>query len=164
MKQKNIPKTQGVRFLAQHKIEFTPYEYKYVDHGGTKSAADSIGVDEHAMIKTLVFEKIDDSNKRNPLIVLMHGDKSVSTKQLARFLNVKNVEPASPQSAMKYTGYQVGGTSPFGTLNEIPVYVESTIFTLTKIYINGGKRGFLVELDPAVLKSILPIEEVEVSS
>jgi len=162
MKQKDIPKTQGIRFLAQHKIEFIPHEYKYVDRGGTKVAADSVGCDEHAMIKTLVFEKIDDANKRFPLIVLMHGDKSVSTKQLARFLNVKSVEPASTQSAMKYTGYQVGGTSPFGTLNEIPVFVESTIFALPKIYINGGKRGFLVEIDPAILKTILNATEVEV--
>lgn len=161
MKSKNIPKTQAVRFLEQHKVQFTPHEYNYVDKGGTRVASESVGCDEHVMLKTLVFEKIDDAGKRQPIIVLMHGDKSVSTKQLARLLNVKSVEPAKPNDALKYTGYQVGGTSPFGTKQEIPVYAESTIFDNEKIWINGGKRGFLVEINTGVLKHILPVTEVE---
>lgn len=163
MKQKNIPKTPAVRFLTQNNVEFLPHEYNYLDKGGTKVAAESVGCDEHVMLKTLVFEKIDEANKRHPIIVLMHGDKSVSTKQLARFLNIKSVEPANPQAALKYTGYQVGGTSPFGTKEKIPVYAESTIFDIDKIWINGGKRGFLVEIESKVLKDILPVTEVNVS-
>ena len=163
MKSKNIPKTAAVRMLTEKGIEFTPHEYKYVDHGGTGVAAESVGCDEHVMLKTLVFEKIDEANKHHPIIVLMHGDKSVSTKQLARFLNVKSVEPANPQSALEYTGYQVGGTSPFGTRQKIPVYAESTIFDNEKIWINGGKRGFLVEISTKDLKDLLPLTEVNVS-
>ncbi|MFC2133215.1 YbaK/EbsC family protein [Bacteroidota bacterium] len=163
MKSKNIPKTAAVRMLTEKGVKFTPHEYNYIDRGGTKVAAESVGCDEHVMLKTLIFEKIDESNKHHPIIVLMHGDKSVSTKQLARFLNVKSVEPADTQSALKYTGYQVGGTSPFGTRQEIPVYAESTIFDSEKIWINGGKRGFLIEIESKVLKEILPVNEVNVS-
>ncbi len=115
-------------------------------------------MDEHAVIKTLVFE----TNEKKPLIVLMHGDRQVSAKNLARHIGVKSVEPATPDRAAKFTGYLVGGTSPFGTRTAIPVYAEKTIFELEKIYINGGKRGFLVEIEPAVLNEILKIEEVEV--
>ena len=152
------PITQAVRFLREKKVEFVPRHYEYVEKGGTRESAKQLGVDEHAVVKTLVFE----TNEKKPLIVLMHGDREVSTKNLARYLGVKSVEPATPEKATKLTGYLVGGTSPFGTRTVMPVYVERTIFDLEKIYINGGKRGFLVEIDPAELKRCLTIQEVEI--
>lgn len=152
----DFPVTQAVRFLREIKVEFVPHLYDYVEKGGTAESAKQLGVDEHAVVKSLVFE----TNEKRPLIVLMHGDRQVSTKNLARHIGVKSVEPATPESASKHTGYLVGGTSPFGTRTAMPVYVERTIFDLDKIYINGGKRGFLVEIDPAVVKAILKIEEV----
>ena len=152
------PITQAVRFLREKKIEFVPHLYDYVEKGGTRESAKQLNVDEHAVVKTIVFE----TNERKPLIVLMHGDREISTKNLARFVNVKSVEPASPEKATKWTGYLVGGTSPFGTKTPIPVYAEITIFDLEKIYINGGKRGFLVEVDPAVLKPSLGVTEVAI--
>ena len=153
----DFPITQAVRFLREKKIEFVPRLYDYVEKGGTRESAKQLGVDEHAVVKTVVFE----TNDKKPLIVLMHGDREVSTKNLARYLNVKSVEPATPEKATKWTGYLVGGTSPFGTKTKIPVYVEQTIFELERIYINGGKRGFLVEIDPAAL-AVLEVEKVEV--
>jgi Cys-tRNA(Pro) deacylase len=117
-----------------------------------------LGVDEHAVVKTLVFE----TNDKKPLLVLMHGDRQTSAKNLARLMRVKSLEPAKPDRASKFTGYLVGGTSPFGTRTAMPVFVERTIFELDKIYINGGKRGFLVEIVPETLKVVLKIEEVEV--
>jgi Cys-tRNA(Pro) deacylase len=152
------PITQAVRYLREKKVEFVPHFYDYVEKGGTAHSAEMLGVDEHAVVKTLVFE----TSERKPLIVLMHGDASVSTKELARYLKVKSVEPATPEKATKITGYLVGGTSPFGTKTRLPVYVERTIFELEKIYINGGKRGFLIEIAPRVLKEVLQVEEVEV--
>ncbi len=134
-----------------------PHLYDYVEKGGTRESARQLGVDEHAVIKTLVFE----TNEKKPLIVLMHGDREVSTKSLTRLLGVKSVEPATPEKAMKLTGYLVGGISPFGTRNAMPVYVEKRILALEKIYINGGKRGFLIEIDPGVLQT-LNAGEVEV--
>jgi len=119
-----------------------------------------LGVDEHAVVKTLVFE----TNEKKPLIVLMHGDREVSTKNLARFLDVKSVEPAAPEKATKWTGYLFGGTSPFGTKTKMPVYVERSIFELDRIYINGGKRGFLVEVDPSDLRSTLGTMDVTVAN
>lgn len=154
----DYPITAAIRFLREKKISFTPHLYTYVEHGGTGESAKQLGVDEHAVIKTLVFE----TNERKPLIVLMHGDREVSTKNLARYLGVKSVEPASAERATKWTGYMFGGTSPFGTRTQLPVYVEKTIFDLDKIYINGGKRGFLVEIAPADLRS-LDISEVEIA-
>lgn len=153
------PVTPAVRFLREKKVEFVPRLYDYVEKGGTSESARQLGVDEHAVVKTLVFE----TNEKRPLIVLMHGDRQVSTKNLARHIGVKSVEPATPERASKHTGYLVGGTSPFGTRTSMPVYVEKTIFDLDKIYINGGKRGFLVEIDPGELKRILRVEEVEVA-
>ena len=147
----DYPITPAVRYLREKKVEFVPHLYDYVEKGGTRESAKQLGVDEHAVVKTIVFE----TNERKPLIVLMHGDREVSTKNLARFLNVRSIEPASPDKASKWTGYLVGGTSPFGTRTKMPVYVEKSIFDLDKIYINGGKRGFLVEIDPTVLKSSL---------
>lgn len=153
-----LPVTTAIRFLREKKVDFTPHLYDYVEKGGTGESAKQLGVDEHAVVKTLVFE----TNEKKPLIVLMHGDRQVSAKTLARHIGVKAVEPADAARASKWTGYQFGGTSPFGTRTAMPVYVERTIFDLDKIYINGGKRGFLVEIEPGILKTILKIEEVTV--
>ena len=146
----DYPVTPAIRFLREKKVEFVPHLYEYVEKGGTGESARQLGIDEHAVIKTLVFE----TSENKPLIVLMHGDREVSTKNLARYLGMKSVEPATSDKASKVTGYQFGGTSPFGTRIKLPVYAERTIFDLGRIYINGGKRGFLVEIDPAVLKLI----------
>ena len=150
--------TPAIRVLREHKVEFTPHVFEYLEKGGTKHSAQVLGVDEHTVIKTLVFE----TDQKKPLIVLMHGDAQVSTKNLARFLEVKTIAPASPEKANKLTGYLVGGTSPFGVKTEMPIYVESTIFDLPRIYINGGKRGFLIEIEPQVLSKVLEIKRVEV--
>ena len=154
----DFPVTQAVRFLREKKVNFTPHLYDYVEKGGTRESARQLGVDEHSVVKTLIFE----TNENKPLIVLMHGDRQVSSKNLARHLGVKSVEPSTPERASKFTGYMFGGTSPFGMRTVMPVYVESTIFELDSIYINGGKRGFLVEIEPVVLKKVLIVEEVEV--
>lgn len=154
----DYPITPAIRILRQHKIDFEPHIFDYVEKGGTKHSSQILGVNEHAVVKTLVFE----TEMKKPLIVLMHGDLQVSTKNLARFLDVKNVSPVSPEKANKLTGYLVGGTSPFGTKSKMPIYVEKTIFDLSKIYINGGKRGFLVSIEPKKLREVLQIEEVEV--
>jgi Cys-tRNA(Pro) deacylase len=146
--------------LREKKIEFEPHVFEYVEKGGTKHSAEVLKVDEHTVIKTLVFE----TNEKKPLIVLMHGDLQVSTKELARALKVKTVVPVSPERANKLTGYSVGGTSPFGVKTKMPVYVEKTIFDLPRIFINGGKRGFLISLDPKVIKYILTIERVEIGT
>jgi Cys-tRNA(Pro) deacylase len=144
--------------LRENKIEFEPHVFDYVEKGGTKHSAEVLGVDEHAVVKTLIFE----TNERAPLIILQHGDFQVSTKALARFLNVKTVAPVAPEKANKLTGYLIGGTSPFGTKTKMPVYAEQTIFDLPRIYINGGKRGFLVAIEPRVLRDVLEVEAVEV--
>lgn len=154
----SYPITPAIRFLRQHKVSFEPHIFEYVEKGGTKHSANILDVDEHAVVKTLVFE----TNENKPLIVLMHGDLQVSTKELARYLKVKTITPVTPEKANKLTGYLVGGTSPFGTKTKMPIYVERTIFDLQKIYINGGKRGFLVSIEPKVLREVLQIEEVEV--
>lgn len=154
----DYPITPAVRFLRERKVEFAPMLYDYVEKGGTRVSAEALGVDEHSVVKTLIFE----TNEKKPLIVLMHGDRQVSAKNLARHINVKSAMPAAPEKASKWTGYLVGGTSPFGTRTKMPVYVEKTIFDLPAIYINGGKRGFLVGIDPAELKRVLDIEEAEV--
>ncbi len=155
----DYPITAAVRLLREKKVEFVPRLYDYVEKGGTAESARQLGVDEHAVVKTLIFE----TSEKKPLVVLMHGDKQVSTKNLARHIGVKSVEPASLEKASKWTGYLVGGTSPFGTRTQMPVYVEGTIFYLERIYINGGKRGFLVEIEAARLKSLLNLEEVHVA-
>lgn len=154
----SYPITPAIRHLRQHKIEVEPHIFDYVEKGGTKHSAAILGVDEHSVIKTLVFE----TNENKPLIVLMHGNLQVSTKELARLIKVKTIAPVSPEKANKLTGYLVGGTSPFGLKTRMPIYVEKTIFNLPKIYINGGKRGFLVSIEPKILREVLQIEEVEV--
>jgi Cys-tRNA(Pro) deacylase len=155
----DYPITPAVRYLRDKKVDFEPRIYDYVEKGGTAESARQLGVDEHAVVKTLIFE----TNEKKPLIVLMHGDKQVSAKNLARHLGVKSVEPAAPDKASKWTGYLVGGTSPFGTRTQMRVYVERSIFDIDRILINGGKRGFLVEIMPAELKRVLNLEEVEVA-
>ena len=141
--------------LKAEKVEFTSHLYTYEEHGGTEVSARELGVAEHAVVKTIVME--DDSRK--PLVVLMHGDLQVSGKQLARIIGAKNILPCSPETAQKHTGYLIGGTSPFGTRTNMPVYMEETILNLPRIYINGGKRGYLVGIDPKdtvrVLKPVM---------
>ncbi|MGI8788891.1 MAG: aminoacyl-tRNA deacylase [Pyrinomonadaceae bacterium] len=154
----NYPITPAIRVLREKKVEFEPRIYEYVEKGGTKHSAKVLGVDEHAVVKTLIFE----TNEEKPLIVLQHGDFQVSTKELARILKVKSIAPVAPEKASKLTGYLVGGTSPFGVKTKMPIYSERTIFDLPEIYVNGGKRGFLIAIEPRVLKEVLPIEEVEV--
>lgn len=139
--------TPAIHFLRQHGIEFTGHEYRYEERGGTAVSSRELGVDEHRVIKTLVME----DERKQPLIVLMHGDREVSTKNLARQIDRRVVSPCTPVVAQKHTGYMVGGTSPFGTRKPIPVFLERTIADLDRIYINGGRRGFLVSLKPADL-------------
>lgn len=155
----DYPITPAIRVLREKKIEFEPHVFDYVEKGGTRHSSEVLKVDENAVVKTLIFE----TNEKKPLIVLMHGDFQVSTKNLARFLNVKTVTPAAPEKAQKISGYMVGGTSPLGTKTKMPVYAEKTIFDLEKIYINGGKRGFLVSIDPKDLEKTLEIKKVEVA-
>jgi Cys-tRNA(Pro) deacylase len=153
------PVTPAVRVLRQHAVAFEPHLYDYVEHGGTARSSDELGVPEHQVVKTLVFE----TEAGKPLIVLMHGDRQVSAKGLARHLGTKSVAPCKPETAEKWTGYQLGGTSPFGTRTQLPVYVERTILGLERIWINGGKRGFLVAIAPAVLMQLLAPEPVSVA-
>jgi Cys-tRNA(Pro) deacylase len=151
MAKDRFPVTPAVRMLREEKAQYTPHLYEYEDKGGTSVGARELGIDEHAVIKTLIME--DDGG--NPLIVLMHGDRQVSTKDLARQLSVKTISPCSPDTAHRLTGYLVGGTSPFGTRRVLPVYMEETILELPVIYLNGGKRGFLVAITPREAERIL---------
>lgn len=137
--------------LKKHQVNFTEHEYRYEDKGGTAVSSRALGVDEHAVVKTLVME---DENKR-PLIILMHGDREVSTKNLARQIGCKAVTPCNPVVAQKHTGYMVGGTSPFGTRQPLPVFMERSIAALDRLYINGGRRGFLVGMAPADLVRVI---------
>jgi Cys-tRNA(Pro) deacylase len=159
MLETDYPMTQAIRILKDNGVAFAIHSYKYEEHGGTPVAARELGVDEHLVVKTLVFE----TDAREPLIVVMHGDKEVSTKCLARILGVKTVSPATPEAANKHTGYIVGGISPFGTRKRLKVYVERTVAGLPKIYINAGKRGLLAEISPADLMRILSPTLVEVA-
>lgn len=152
------PVTAGVRVLREKGIPFTPHLYTYEEHGGAPRAAEVLGFPLHAVVKTLVME----TEQQEPLLVLMHGDREVSTKRLARVIGSKQVIPCSPGAAQRHTGYMVGGISPFGTRARLPVYVEKTILALEKVYINGGKRGFLVGVTPGDLSKALAIQEVEV--
>jgi Cys-tRNA(Pro) deacylase len=154
-----VPTTAAVRVLRQAAVDFTEHPYTYVEHGGTATFARQYGVDEHLVVKTLVME--DEAKK--PLVVLMHGDREVSTKELARALGVKSVHPCAPETAERHSGYQVGGTSPFGLRKPLPIYVEESILSLPVIYINGGKRGFLVGLDPKEVARVLEPTPVRVA-
>jgi Cys-tRNA(Pro) deacylase len=155
----DYPVTLAVRVLRQQQVDFTPYLYVWEAHGGTQASAAHLGVDEHAVIKTLIFE--DESKK--PLCILMHGDREVSAKNLARQIGVKSVAPCQPTVADRHSGYQVGGTSPFGLRRAMPVYFEKSIATLPRIYINGGARGFLVGIEPHELLRVLAPTPVEVA-
>ena len=150
--------THALRVLDASGVPYATHEYRYVDHGGTSEAARQLGVDEHAIVKTLVFQ----SGPRTSLIVLMHGDLEVSTKKLARAVDVKTVTPAAPVVAERVTGAQVGGISPFGTRQALPVYVEATVLDLPRLYINGGRRGLLVSMEPDALRAVLAPTPVNV--
>jgi Cys-tRNA(Pro) deacylase len=154
-----VSATPAIHFLRQHGVPFTEHEYRYEERGGTAVSSRELGVDEHVVIKTLVME----DERKQPLIVLMHGDREVSTKNLARQANRKTVSPCAPDVAQKHTGYLVGGTSPFGTRKPMPVFLERTIAGLDRIYINGGRRGFLIALAPSDLVRALSPMLVDVS-
>ena len=147
----DYPITQAVRVLREHKVSFTAHLYDYVERGGTEHSAAMLGVEEHCVIKTIVLE----DDQKQPLICLQHGDYEVSTKNLARARGCKNIGPCSPDTAHRHTGYMVGGTSPFGTRKTLPVYMQRSIEELPMIYINGGKRGFLIGLAPSDLRRVL---------
>jgi Cys-tRNA(Pro) deacylase len=149
--------TPAIHFLRKHNVSFTEHPYRYEQHGGTRVSARELGIDEHAIIKTLVME----DDEREPLIVLMHGDREVSTKQLARQIGKKAVSPCDPAVAQKHTGYMVGGTSPFGTRKVLPVYMERSVLDLERAYINGGRRGFLVALSPIDIQRVLGATPVD---
>ena len=146
-KDKHVSATPATDWLRAQSVAFTEHPYDYVEHGGTAESAKQLGVDEHAVVKTLVMQ--DDCSE--PLIVLMHGDRQVSTKNLAREIGVKSVEPCKPEVAQRHSGYLVGGTSPFGTRKAMRVFVEASVLALPRIYINGGRRGYLVGIEPTVL-------------
>jgi Cys-tRNA(Pro) deacylase len=155
-KKEHISETPATQLLRKHKVAFTEHPYTYEEHGGTSVSSRELGVDEHHVVKTLVMQ--DDAAK--PLIVLMHGDCKVSTKNLARNIGCKSVEPCKPDVASRHSGYLIGGTSPFGTRKTMPVYVEDSILALETIYINGGRRGYLVGIQPQVLTELLNAKPV----
>ncbi len=154
---KHISETPATQYLRKQKISFTEHPYHYEEHGGTQVSARELGVDEHCVVKTLVMQ--NEANK--PLIVLMHGDCTVSTKNLARQIGCKSISPCTPEMAQRHTAYQVGGTSPFGTKKIMPVYIESSILNLEKIYINGGRRGYLVGIAPQIITEALKAVAVD---
>jgi Cys-tRNA(Pro) deacylase len=153
------PATAAVRVLREHGVLFTHHPYAYEERGGTEVSARELGVDEHAVVKTLIME----DDRRRPLCVLMHGDRAVSTKNLARLLGVKTIAPCAPAVADRHSGYQVGGTSPFGLRHPMPVYLERSIAGLPRIYVNGGRRGYLVGIAPADLVRVLLPQLVDVA-
>jgi Cys-tRNA(Pro) deacylase len=155
-KDRHVSETPATQWLRRHGVGFTEHPYDYVDHGGTAESARQLGVDEHAVVKTLVMQ----DDKAQPLIVLMHGDRQVSTKNLARAIGAKSVEPCKPEVAQRHSGYLVGGTSPFGTRKAMPVYVEQGVMALERILINGGRRGYLVGIAPQVLVQHLGAQPV----
>lgn len=159
MAQPKAPVTPAIRTLRAHKVPFTEHLYDYVEKGGTAESARQLGVTEHAVVKTLVME----DETKAPLIILMHGDREVSTRELARQSGRRHIEPCTPDVATKHTGYLVGGTSPLGTKKAMPVYIEKSVLGLDRIYLNGGKRGFLVGLDPRSLLAVLSPILVEVA-
>ena len=159
MPRDTLPVTQAMRVLREHGVAWTDHPYAYEPRGGTAVSARELGVDEHAVIKTLVME---DERKR-PLIVLMHGDREVSTKNLARAIGVKQIAPCDPIVADRHSGYQVGGTSPFGTRRTMPVYMERSVAALPRIYVNGGRRGYLIGITPDDLMRVLQPALVDVA-
>lgn len=158
MSKSKPPVTAAIRFLRRHQVPFEMHEYDYVEHGGAAHSAACLGVDVHCVVKTIVLA----NEHKQGLMVLMHGDKQVSTRQLARLLGMKHIEAADAAQAQRWTGYLFGGTSPFGSKTALPVYVESSIYDLPRIYINGGKRGFLVSMAPQYL-ACLHAQRVQVA-
>ena len=158
MKKKNhVSETPATQWLRARQVAFTEHPYTYVERGGTAESARQLGVAEHEVVKTLVMQ----DDKAQPLVVLMHGDRQVSTKALARAIGAKAVTPCTPQAAQRHSGYQVGGTSPFGLRKAMPVYVEASVLALPRICINGGRRGFLVGIEPSVLQTQLGAQPVQ---
>lgn len=158
-KKEHVSETPATQFLRKHQVAYSEHPYEYEEHGGTAVSSRELGVPEHDVIKTLVMQ----DEAARPLIVLMHGDCKVSTKNLARAIGCKSVEPCKPEVANRHTGFLVGGTSPFGTRKQMPVYVEKSILDLPRIYINGGRRGYLVSMEPAELVRVLAPKPVEVA-
>ena len=158
MKSRKLPSTPALRLLRSRGVSFEVHRYAYVERGGAAASSAALDIDLHRIIKTLVFEQDDGS----PLVILMHGDRSVSAKDLARHIGCKSVRPCDPAVAQRHSGYRVGGTSPLGTRKAMPIYAEASIFELERILINGGSRGVLVELAPQVLRDLLDVEEVRV--
>ena len=156
-KSTHTSETPATQLLSAHKITFTEHPYEYVEHGGAQRGAEMLGLDPFTVIKTLVMQDQD----AKPLIVLMHGNRTVSTKNLARQIGAKSVEPCKPEVAQRHSGYMVGGTSPFGTRREMPVYVEATVLELPKIVLNGGRRGYLIGIDPQVCVALLGAKPVQ---
>jgi Cys-tRNA(Pro) deacylase len=156
-KKEHVSETPATSFLRKHAVSFSEHSYAYEDHGGTAVSSSALGVPEHEVVKTLVMQ----DEAARPLIVLMHGDCKVSTKNLARAIGCKSVEPCKPDVAQRHSGYLIGGTSPFGTRKAMPVYVEESILALDKIYINGGRRGYLVGIAPGVLVEVLGAKPVQ---
>lgn len=155
-KKEHVSETPATQLLRKKGVEFTEHPYAYEEHGGTAVSARELGVEEHAVVKTLIMQ--DEHAK--PMVVLMHGDKTVSTKNLARQIGCKSVEPCKPEVAQRHSGYMIGGTSPFGTKKSMPVYVEASVLELEKIYLNGGRRGYLIGIAPALLLDILMAKTV----
>ncbi len=155
-KSEHVSETPATQFLRRHGVPFSGHVYDYVEHGGTAESSRQLGVAEHEVIKTLVMQ----DERAQPLIVLMHGDKQVSTKNLARQIGAKSVEPCKPDVAQRHSGYLVGGTSPFATKRAMPVYVEETALALPRICVNGGRRGYLVGIAPGVLTELLAARPV----
>jgi Cys-tRNA(Pro) deacylase len=151
--------TPATAFLAKHGVAYTEHYFEYVEHGGTSVSSSALGVPEHHVVKTLVME----NEKAEPLVVLMHGDRKVSTKELARQAGAKRIAPCKPEVAQRHSGYLVGGTSPFGTRKQMPIYLERSVLALERIYINGGRRGYLLGMDPAVLTRVLAPVLVDVA-
>lgn len=158
MTKQNFPSTSATRILEKHGVSYSSHLYPYQEKGGTAVSSRELGVSEHLVIKTLIME----NEKKDPLIVLMHGNMQVSTKALARTIGAKTISPCRPETAEKHSGYQVGGTSPFGTRRAMPIYVEKSILSIDKIFINGGKRGYLVSISPSELMRVLNAIPVEV--
>jgi Cys-tRNA(Pro) deacylase len=156
-KKAHVSETPATRLLRANKVAFTEHPYEYLEHGGAQHSAEVLGFDPFTVVKTLVMQDQD----AKPLIVLMHGNRTVSTKNLARQIGAKSVEPCKPEVAQRHSGYQVGGTSPFGTRRQMPVYIESTILELPRIAINGGRRGYLVGIDPQVCVTLLAAKLVQ---
>ena len=156
----HVSETPATQFLRRAAVVYTEHPYDYVEHGGTAASARQLGVDEHTVVKTLVMQ----DEHAQPLIVLMHGDRQVSTKKLAREIGTKSVVPCTPEVAQRHSGYLIGGTSPFGTKKAMPVYLQATLLALPRIYINGGRRGYLVCITPEVLTTQIGAQPVDCAS